>query len=93
MLTKEEVKKVALLARIELSDEEVEVLQSGVSAVLEYVKELQGLNTEGLDEVSQVTGLVNVQRMDESKLGNNREEILAQAPEVKDEFYKVREIL
>ncbi len=93
MLTKEEVEKVALLARIELSDEEVEVLQSGVSAVLEYVKELQGLNTEGLDEVSQVTGLVNVQRMDESKLGNNREEILAQAPEVKDEFYKVREIL
>jgi len=93
MLTKEEVEKVALLARIELSDEEVEVLQSGVSAVLEYVKELQGLNTEGLDEVSQVTGLVNVQRMDESKLGNNREEILAQAPEVKDGFYKVKEIL
>lgn len=93
MLTKEEVEKVALLARIELSGEEVEVLQKGVSAVLEYVKELQGLNTEGLDEVSQVTGLVNVQRMDEAKLGNNREAILAQAPEVKDGFYKVKEIL
>lgn len=93
MLTPEEVKKVALLARIELSDAEVEKYQKEVSAVLDYVEELKQVNTDGIEEVSQVTGLENVQRMDEVIPKAEREDILSQAPETKNGFYKVKAIL
>jgi len=93
MLTKEEVIKIAKLARIELTEKEVEKFQKELSTVLAYVDELKQVNTEGLEEVSQVTGLVNVQREDKAEGADNREEILSQAPEIKDGFYKVKAIL
>ncbi len=93
MLTIEEVKKVAMLARIELSDKEVEKYQKELSTILEYVEELKHVNTDGLEEVSQVTGLQNVQRMDEVIPRADREDILSQAPETKNGFYKVKAIL
>jgi aspartyl-tRNA(Asn)/glutamyl-tRNA(Gln) amidotransferase subunit C len=93
MLTKEEVVKIAKLARIELTEKEVEKFQKELSVVLDYVDELKQVNTEGLEEVSQVTGLVNVQREDKAALASNRDAILSQAPEIKDGFYKVKAIL
>jgi aspartyl-tRNA(Asn)/glutamyl-tRNA(Gln) amidotransferase subunit C len=93
MLSVDEVKKIALLARIELGDGEVEKFQKDLSAVLDYVEELKQVDTEGLEIVSQVTGLQNVQREDEPKLAENREDILANAPETKDGYYKVKAIL
>ena len=93
MLTSEEVKKIALLARIELSDAEVEKFRKDLSAVLDYVEELKQVDTEGLEIVSQVTGLQNVQRKDEAVVADNREQITANAPETKDGFYKVKAIL
>ena len=93
MLTKEEVVKIASLARIELTEKEVEKFRKEISTVLEYVDELQKVNTEGLEEVSQVTGLVNVQREDKVVEAENREEIFSQAPEMKDGYYKVKAIL
>ncbi len=93
MLTREEVIKIAQLSRIELSEQEVEKFQKDLSAVLEYVEELKQVNVEGLEEVSQVTGLVNVQREDKVVDHGNREEIFSQAPEMKDGYYKVKSIL
>ena len=93
MLTKEEVLKIAKLARIALTEEEVERFQKQLSTVLEYVEELKQVNVEGLEEVSQVTGLVNVQRDDRPVAATNQQEILSQAPEIKDGFYKVKAIL
>jgi aspartyl-tRNA(Asn)/glutamyl-tRNA(Gln) amidotransferase subunit C len=93
MLTPQEVKKIALLARIELSEAEVEKFQHDLSAVLDYVDELQKVETEGLEIVSQVTGLENVQRKDEPMLAENREEIMNNAPAIKDGYYKVKAIL
>jgi aspartyl-tRNA(Asn)/glutamyl-tRNA(Gln) amidotransferase subunit C len=93
MLTKEEVKKIAVLARIELTEIEVEKFQKDLSAVLEYVDELKLVNVDGLEEVSQVTGLVNVQRQDIAVDHGNREEIFSQAPEMKDGYFKVKAIL
>jgi aspartyl-tRNA(Asn)/glutamyl-tRNA(Gln) amidotransferase subunit C len=93
MLTKEEVIKIAQLARIELSDAEVEKFQKELSAVLDYVEELKSVNVDGLEEVSQVTGLVNVQRADKAMEAENIHEILSQAPEMKDGYYKVKAIL
>jgi aspartyl-tRNA(Asn)/glutamyl-tRNA(Gln) amidotransferase subunit C len=93
MLTKEEVIKIAQLARIELSEAEVEKFQKELSTVLDYVEELKQVNVDGLEEVAQVTGLVNVQRDDKVVLAENHEEILSQAPEIKDGYYKVKAIL
>jgi aspartyl-tRNA(Asn)/glutamyl-tRNA(Gln) amidotransferase subunit C len=93
MLTAEEVKKLAVLARIALSEAEVEKFRKGLSTVLDYVEELKTVNVEGLEEVSQVTGLVNVQREDKVAVADNHQDIFSQAPEMKDGFYKVKAIL
>lgn len=93
MLTREEVIKLAQLARIELSETEVSKFQKDLSTVLEYVDELKKVDVTGLEEVSQVTGLVNVQREDVVIDHGNREEIFSQAPEMKDGYFKVKAIL
>jgi aspartyl-tRNA(Asn)/glutamyl-tRNA(Gln) amidotransferase subunit C len=93
MLTPEEVKKVALLARIELRDGELEKFQKDLSSILDYVEELKQVDTEGLEIVSQVTGLENVQRDDEPKTAENHDAIIANAPATKDGYYKVKSIL
>lgn len=93
MLTKEEVVKIATLARIELTEAEVEKFQKDLSVVLDYVAELNQIDIEGVEEVSQVTGLVNAQRRDEPVSTTHRDAILGQAPEIKDGFYKVKAIL
>jgi len=71
----------------------VEKFQKELSTVLEYVEELKNVNVEGLEEVSQVTGLINVQRSDEAVVAGNCDEIISQAPEIKDGYYKVKAIL
>lgn len=93
MLSKEEVLKIAKLSRIALSDAEVEKFQKDLSTVLEYVEELKQVNVDGLEEVSQVTGLVNVQRPDLAEMSEAHKEIFSQAPEMKDGYYKVKAIL
>jgi len=93
MLTKEEVIKIAGLARINLSAAEVEKFQKEVSTVLEFVDELKSVNVDGLEEVAQVTGLINVQREDKVVEIESHDEILSQAPETKDGYYKVKAIL
>lgn len=93
MLSTEEVKKVAQLARIELSDSEVEKFQKDLSSVLDYVEELKAVDTDGLDIVASVTGLENVQREDRAVLVDYQEDIMANAPERKDKYYKVKSIL
>jgi len=93
MLTKDEVKKIAILARIELTEAEVEKFQKELSTVLEYVEDLKKVSTDGVEEVCQVTGLVNIQREDKVVTADNHEQIFSQAPEMKDGYYKVKAIL
>lgn len=93
MLSEEEVKKVAQLSRIEMRDGEIEKFQKDLSSVIDYVAELQAVNTDGLEIVSSVTGLENVERPDVAVTIDYQEEILANAPERKDNYYKVKSIL
>ena len=55
---------MAELARIALSDAEVEKFQTQLSGILEYVGQLGEVNTDGIEPTSQVTGLTNVTRPD-----------------------------
>lgn len=93
MLTDLEVKKVAKLSRISLSDEEVEKFRKELSTVLDYVEELKKVDTEGIPEVFEVTGLVNVQREDKAEYSDLKDGIFKNAPEMKDGYYKVKAIL
>jgi len=92
-LTKEEVQKVAKLARIELDDAEITKFQTQMSAILDYVEQLQKVNTKGVEITAQVTGLENVYRKDElqdpAKL---REGVLDQAPEKVANLVKVKSV-
>ena len=93
MLSKEEVLKIASLARIELSEQEVEKFQKDLSSILDYVEALKEVDTDGLEIVSSVTGLENVEREDVAVLIDYQEDVLANAPERKDRYYKVKSIL
>ena len=93
MLSTDEIKKIAVLVRIELREGEVEKFQKDLSSVLDYVEDLKQVDTEGLDIVASVTGLENVSREDVPVETQAQEEILANAPETKDGYYKVKAIL
>jgi aspartyl-tRNA(Asn)/glutamyl-tRNA(Gln) amidotransferase subunit C len=93
MLSKQEIIKISELARIQLTETEVEKFQKELSQVLEYVEELKQVDTEGLEIVSSVTGLENVERPDHPVETENRDAILKNAPETKDGYYKVKAIL
>jgi aspartyl/glutamyl-tRNA(Asn/Gln) amidotransferase C subunit len=78
-LTKEQVEKLAELCRLKLSPEELERMTTQMGDILEYVAMLSELDTDGVPETSQVTGLSNVQREDrvENELCEDPTELLA----------------
>lgn len=93
-LSKEDVLKVAKLARLELSDEEVGKFSTQLSEILEYVEQLQAVDTNGVEPTAQVTGLENTWREDEIKdcPTDEREAALSQAPERAANLIKVKSV-
>lgn len=96
MLSKEEINHIAGLARVGVDDqEEVEMYQKDLSAILEYFNQLNELNTDNVDPIAHITGMENVYRNDVSRdyglIG--KEQILKNAPEEKDGYVKVRSVL
>lgn len=78
----EEVKKIAQLARIKLSPDEEKRHAATISVVLDYMKILNEVDTKGVEQTSQVTGLEDVVRADEPRDCKIVKELLAQMPEV-----------
>jgi aspartyl-tRNA(Asn)/glutamyl-tRNA(Gln) amidotransferase subunit C len=93
LLSPEEVKKIASLCRIELTEAEVRKFQRELSQVLGYVEELNQVNTEGVEAISQVTGLENVFRHDRAEQSELQEKIIANFPDRKDNYLKIKNIL
>lgn len=93
-LTKEDVLKLARLARLQLSQEEVLQFQRELNEVLQYVERLQNADVKGSEPTYQVTGLTNVTRPDAVRdYGTNREKLLKNTPALKQGYIKVRRIL
>ncbi len=96
MLTKEEVKHIAHLARIELSEQEVEKYQKQLGRVLDYVNQLKEVETSGVATADGGTReMVNVWRSDEQHTTYNTQQItglISMAPEVKDGQVKVKSV-
>jgi len=95
-ITEDDVKHLAALARIELKPEEVTSLQKDLVKILDYVEELKAVVTDGLPEVSQVTGLKNITREDESVsrlVGESvSQALIDSAPASENGFVKVKAI-
>lgn len=94
-LTNEDVLKLADLARIELSEQEVATFKEEINETLNYVEQLQEVDVRQEEPTSQVTGLENVMREDALEdYGYKRDELLANTPELTDEGYiKVKRVL
>ena len=93
-LSRDDVLKLAALSKLRLSDEEVENLRTELSEILNYVKQLDEIDTRGLEPTYQVTGLKNVTRPDEVKDYNYKtEDLLKNAPAVQDNQFKVKRVL
>lgn len=80
---------VSILAKLELKGEEKEKARTDMEKMLEYVSVLGELDTEGTEPLVQTIDLQNVFREDEITNGNDRENILKNAPATKDGHYKV----
>ena len=91
-LNREEVIKIAKLARLELSEAEIAKLQKELSAILVYVSQLQKLDTKAVKPTSQVTGLANIKRKDEVSYNFTRAEILASALAQEEDHLKVKNV-
>ena len=92
-ITREEVKHLAELSNIFLTDEDINRLGGDLERIVEYISELAELDTSGVEPTYQVTGLENVWREDEVGESLSREELLAIAPEVRDHAVKVPKVL
>ncbi len=92
-LSKQDVLNIASLSRLELTDAEVETFSHQLSDVLSYVEQLGKVNTDNVEETSQVTGLVNVFRPDAVIPSENPEALINQAPEHEDNMVKVKNVL
>jgi len=92
-LTDEEVRHIALLARLGISDAEVEKFRAQLSNIIENFDILSQVDTEGLPPTAQSVALENVYRPDEPKPSLTVDEVLANAPDQEDNAFKVNAVL
>lgn len=93
-LTRDDVLKLAALSRLQLTDEEIEKFRGELSEILDYVEVLDKVDTTGLEPTYQLSGLKNITRPDELiDYGLSTDELLKNAPEIKDKQFKVKRVL
>jgi aspartyl-tRNA(Asn)/glutamyl-tRNA(Gln) amidotransferase subunit C len=93
-LTREDVLKLARLARISLSEDEVDEFSGELSAILQYVEQLESVDTAELKPTNQVTGLTNVMREDMVKdYGYAPLDLLKNVPSVQGNQLKVKRMI
>jgi aspartyl-tRNA(Asn)/glutamyl-tRNA(Gln) amidotransferase subunit C len=92
-ITTEEVRRVAALARLELSEAEVERMTGQLDAILSYVAKLDELETTGVAVTTHPQAVVNAFREDEVRPSLTRERALANAPEQNGEAFIVPRVI
>jgi aspartyl-tRNA(Asn)/glutamyl-tRNA(Gln) amidotransferase subunit C len=92
-LTADEVRYIARLARVALSDEEVERLRDQLSGILDHFAVLNDIDTEGVPPTAQSLDQANVERDDEPSPSLSRDDVLANAPRREGDFLRVRAVL
>ena len=93
MIDLEQVRKVALLARLELSPAEEDQFTGQLSGILDYVEQLKELNTDDVEPTTRAIELSNITRTDRLESFGDRADMLGCAPDREDDFFKVPKIL
>lgn len=96
MISKEEVKKIAELARIEIPDSQLEKYQKELSAILEFVGTLSSADTADIAPIKQITWLEGVFRKDQDRNlldQKSGHDLVKQAPEHRDGYVVVPEVI
>jgi aspartyl-tRNA(Asn)/glutamyl-tRNA(Gln) amidotransferase subunit C len=89
MLSRDQVLHVARLARLELTDEEVERYAGELSKVLDYIEKIEELDLDGVEPTSHVVEIENRLRADEPRPSWPRDEMLDSAPDAADDGFRV----
>lgn len=92
MITIKDVEHVAKLARLELTEDEKELYTKQLGDVLKYVDQMNEVDTTNVKPMTQVIDFVNVMREDEVCYDQTKEELMANAPEEENGFFKVPKI-
>jgi len=92
-LTREQVLHVAELAKLKLTDAEVDLFQEQLSAILAYAERLDELDTAAIPPTAGVLPLRNVVRPDDARPSYPRQRMLANAPQTEDGFVRVKAVL
>ncbi len=92
-LTREEVQHVAWLARLQLTDEEIEAFREQLSAILEYAQMLEEVDLSAVPPTATVLPMRNVMREDEVRPSLPQDVVLANAPDTEDGYFRVRAVL
>jgi aspartyl-tRNA(Asn)/glutamyl-tRNA(Gln) amidotransferase subunit C len=93
ILTRKEVEHIALLARLELSEEEKSRFQQQLSAILDHVAQFQKLDTSYIEPTSSVLPRRSRLRSDEPHKGLTSEEALANSPDTENQQFRVPPVL
>ncbi len=93
MIDREQVRKVALLARLELTSEEEEQFTTQLGSILEYFEQLSELDVSDVQPTARAIDVSNVTRADELQPYSDRQVILDSAPDQEGDFFKVPQIL
>lgn len=92
-LSREEVRHIATLARLSLTEAETELMQTQLSKILENFEVLKRLDTENIPPTTHSVPLQNVFRQDVIMPSYPREQVLANAPQREDDCFKVHAVL
>ena len=91
-ITEDQVKKVAELARLKLDNNEVKHHAKQIEKILDYINQLEKIDTNGIPSTTRAVEVVNVLRIDENNKFENRDELLNLAPARENDFFKVPKI-
>jgi aspartyl-tRNA(Asn)/glutamyl-tRNA(Gln) amidotransferase subunit C len=93
LLSNDEVSHIAWLARLGVTDAEVERFREELSVILEHFRELEELDTSHVPAATHASHLQNVFRNDAPKPSLSRDEVLSNAPDSQDPYFRVPPIL
>lgn len=92
-LSREKVLHIAELAKLGITEEEIELFGEQLSEILEYFEMLNRLDTEAIPPTAQAIDVRNVTRSDEVRASMTPEQVLANAPRRQEDYFRVKPIL
>ena len=92
-ITHEEVKKVAHLARLELNEDEINNHAQQLEKILEYIKQLEKIDTDEVPCTTRAIEVINVFRKDQRQNSDCTDELLDLGPSKEDTYFKVPKIM